>query len=82
MVATRNLGSSWLDNFLLGGFNHHIEHHLFPTIPKSRLGDARKITHTFCRTHGIPYRETTIGAAFRDIFRHFDAMAKPHAAIA
>lgn len=82
MVATRNLGSGWLDNFLLGGFNHHIEHHLFPTIPKSRLGDARKITHAFCRSHGIPYRETSIGAAFRDIFRHFDAMAKSHAAIA
>ncbi|MEE8154306.1 MAG: fatty acid desaturase [Phycisphaerales bacterium] len=76
VVATRNLGSTRLDDFVFGGFNNHIEHHLFPTMPKSKLRTARKITRAFCRKHDIPYREMTFTAAIREIFQHFDAMAK------
>lgn len=77
MVTTRNLGSTWLDNFLYGGFNNHIEHHLFPTMPKSKLVKARRITRAFCRRHGVPYRETKFAPAITEIFQHFEALAKP-----
>ena len=80
IVATRNLGSTRLDDFLFGGFNNHIEHHLFPTMPKSKLPAARKITKKFCQKHGIPYREMSFITAIGEIFRQFDAMAKEPAA--
>ncbi|MCZ6665779.1 MAG: fatty acid desaturase [Gammaproteobacteria bacterium] len=77
IVTTRNLGSSWLDNFLFGGFNNHIEHHLFPTMPKSKLVKARSVTRAFCRRHGVPYRESEFRPAIREIFQHFNSMARP-----
>jgi fatty acid desaturase len=59
LITTRNLGSSRLANLYFGGINHHIEHHLFPTIPSARLAKARRITRDFCKEHGLPYQETS-----------------------
>src|SRR6267143_1466174 len=39
--VTRNLGASRLHDFLFGGLNNHIEHHLFPSMPTARLRGAR-----------------------------------------
>ena len=73
--TTRNLGTSRLQDFVFGGLNNHIEHHLFPTMPTARLRAARPITREFCRRHGIVYHETTWLAAARDVTRHFKAMS-------
>ena len=82
IVTTRNLGSTRLDDFLFGGFNNHLEHHLFPTMPKSKLPRARRITREFCCEHGIPYREMSFTTAIREIFRQFNALAtEPAAAV-
>ena len=40
IAVTRNLGSSRLHDFLFGGINNHIEHHLFPSMPTARLPQA------------------------------------------
>jgi fatty acid desaturase len=57
LVTTRNIAGGHLRNLLSGGLNHHIEHHLFPGIPCQHLGEAGEITRSFCRQHGLPYRE-------------------------
>jgi fatty acid desaturase len=73
--VTRNLGASRLHDFLFGGLNNHIEHHLFPSMPTARLRSARHITREFCRRHGIVYREMSWFAAAREVARHFKAMS-------
>lgn len=73
--TTRNLGASRLHDFLFGGINNHIEHHLFPSIPTARLRAARPIVRDFCQRHGIGYREMSWPAAARDVTRHFKAMS-------
>lgn len=75
-ATTRNLGSSRLYDFLFGGINNHIEHHLYPSIPTARLRTARFITRAFCKDHGIPYREMGWLAAAREVFCHFKEMSK------
>ncbi len=75
LSTTRNLGSSRLHDFVFGGVNHHIEHHLFPSMPTARLRAARPIVRAFCRRHGLVYRETSWLAAARDVTRHFDAVS-------
>ncbi|MEK9661537.1 MAG: fatty acid desaturase [Alphaproteobacteria bacterium] len=67
VLATRNLGDSLLLSLLAGGANHHIEHHLFPTISVFRLRRARRITRDFCRTHGLPYRVSSLTSAIRSV---------------
>ena len=73
--VTRNLGMSRLADFIFGGLNNHIEHHLFPSMPTARLRSARRITRVFCRQHAIVYREMSWFAAAREVTRHFRAMS-------
>src|SRR3989442_1594521 len=68
--VTRNLGASRLHDFLFGGLNNHIEHHLFPSMPTARLRGARRITRDFCRRHRIAYSEMSWLAAARAGARH------------
>jgi len=75
LSVTRNLGASRLDDFVFGGVNNHIEHHLFPSMPTTRLRRARRITREFCRRHGIAYREMSWVEAAREVTRHFKAMS-------
>lgn len=75
LSTTRNLGTSRLHDVFFGGLNHHIEHHLFPSIPTARLRAARPITRAFCRRHGLVYQEMSWLAAARDVTRHFKAMS-------
>ena len=73
--VTRNLGASRLHDFLFGGLNNHIEHHLFPSMATARLRSARPIVREFCRRHGIVYSEMSWLAAAREVTRHFKAMS-------
>ena len=73
--VTRNLGASWWDNLIFIGVNNHIEHHLFPSMPTARLGQARRITRAFCARHGIAYQEMSWFAAAREVTRHLKAMS-------
>ena len=73
--VTRNLGASRLADFVFGGLNNHIEHHVFPSMPTARLRAARTITREFCRRHGIAYRETSWLQAAREVTAHFKAMS-------
>ena len=75
LSVTRNLGTSRLQDFVFGGLNNHIEHHLFPSMPTARLRRARRITREFCRRHGIAYREMSWVEAAREVTRHFKAMS-------
>jgi fatty acid desaturase len=73
--VTRNLDSSLMYDYLFGGINNHIEHHLFPAMPTARLRTARRITREFCRRHGVGYMEMPWLAAAREVTRHFKAMS-------
>lgn len=75
LSTTRNLGASRLHDFLFGGINNHIEHHLFPALPTARLRFARPITRAFCERHALPYHEMSWPAAARDVTRYFKAMS-------
>jgi len=75
IAVTRNVGSTWLHDFVFGGVNNHIEHHLFPSMPSARLRAARRITREFCRRHGVAYREMSWFAAAREVTRHFRQMS-------
>jgi fatty acid desaturase len=70
IAATRNLGSSRLLDFLFMGVNSHVEHHLFPTVPSTRLHRGRALLRQFCREERLPYQEARFDAAFVEVMRH------------
>jgi fatty acid desaturase len=71
VISTRNITPSPLTDFLFGGLNYQIEHHLFPTIPRANLGAARAIVRPFCAEQGLPYDEVGAWKSYRMMFDAF-----------
>ncbi len=43
VLTSRNVRGGWFTDIALGGLNHQIEHHLFPSMPSPNLRKARAI---------------------------------------
>jgi len=76
LITTRNAGTTKMEDFVLGGLNNHIEHHMFPTIASYNLRRARFITRQFCAEHGLPYHEVSYFTAVAEVYRHLQKMAR------
>lgn len=76
VVTARNITPSWFKDFLLGGLNYQIEHHLFPATPRRHLRSCRKIVKEFCAAHGISYKEDGFFKSYKDIFVHVHNVGK------
>jgi fatty acid desaturase len=72
LITTRNVAPGIATDFMMGGLNYQVEHHLFPNIPRHRLGAARRIVKPFCEQHGLFYYETSIWTSYAEVFRFFD----------
>lgn len=54
---TRNIAPSPFMNWIAGGLNFQVEHHLFPTIPRNNMPYIRPLVQKFCKENDIPYHE-------------------------
>jgi fatty acid desaturase len=77
VLTSRNLPSGPLTDFVFGGLNSQIEHHLFPRMPRPNLRHARVVVKAFCREHGLPYTETGIRESYALILRHLHDVSAP-----
>jgi fatty acid desaturase len=68
VLTARNVRSHPLNDMLFGGLNYQIEHHLFPTMPRSRLRQARAIVRPFCLAHGLPYEDVPALVSYRRVY--------------
>jgi fatty acid desaturase len=59
---------------LMGGLNMQIEHHLFPVLPRGRLGLARQHVREFCRSVGLPYAEVSWARSLWIVLAHLDSV--------
>ncbi len=72
VLTSRNLRPGPLVDFLYGGLNYQIEHHLFPTMPRNNFRHARPIVRDFCRIRNLAYTETGVVGAMRAITGHLE----------
>ncbi len=54
LYACRNINTSFLVGWLMGGLNYHSVHHAFPGIPFNRLGTAFQRIQGVLQQHGLP----------------------------
>jgi linoleoyl-CoA desaturase len=71
----------WVPNsrvaaFLLGGFNSHVTHHLFPTVSAAHYLALTPIVQAAARKHGLKYTETTFPGVIRAHFRMLRRMGQ------
>ncbi|WP_158895881.1 fatty acid desaturase family protein [Amycolatopsis anabasis] len=77
VLTSRNVtGGRWVD-FLLGGLNYQIEHHLFPSMPRPNLRRAQVLVHDFCTRHGIDYAQCGLTQSYAWVLRHLHAVGAP-----
>ncbi len=65
VLSSRNVLPHPVTDFVFGGLNYQIEHHLFPNMPRAHLGRARRIVKPFCLAHGLPYQEMGAFSSYR-----------------
>jgi fatty acid desaturase len=78
VVTSRNIRSSYLTDFLYGGLNYQIEHHLFPTMPRKALRQARPITIEYCSQIGLPYHEVGVFRSYAEVVIHLYRTTKAY----
>lgn len=78
VLGSRNVTSHPLWDYVFGGLNYQIEHHLFPTMPRVNLKRCRAIVKPYCAANGLDYTEVDpltsyrmIRAAYRDLQEQF-----------
>ncbi len=74
VVTSRNITGGRLTTFLLGGLNYQIEHHLFPTMPRSNLAKSQSIVREFCQANKVPYRACNLIDSYRQTLSHLRAV--------
>ena len=77
ILTSRNIRSHPLTDFLYGGQNYQIEHHLFPSMPRCNLHRSQVIVKAFCREQSIPYGEASIAGSYREILGHLHRVSAP-----
>ena len=77
VLTSRNVTGSRLVDWLLGGLNYQIEHHLFPNMPRPNLRRAQPLIRAFCRQHGLAYVEASMFGSYAEAVRHLHAVGAP-----
>jgi fatty acid desaturase len=77
VLTSRNVAGSRPVDWLLGGLNYQIEHHLFPTMPRPNLRRAQPLIRAFCQHHDLPYAEASLLGSYAQALRHLHTIGAP-----
>lgn len=77
VLTSRNVRGGRFTDVALGGLNHQIEHHLFPSMPAPNLRRARTLVREHCAELGVPYHETGLVQSWREALRHLRDVGVP-----
>ena len=70
VLTSRNVRGGPVTDWFLGGLNYQIDHHLFPSMARSRLKAAQPLIRAHCAALGLPYTETGLVESYRQGLRH------------
>ena len=77
VLTSRNVKAHPVTDFLYGGLNYQIEHHLFPSIPRNRMRELQVIVKAFCEERSVAYHETSTLGSYQEITDHLHEVSAP-----
>lgn len=77
VLTSRNVRGNRFVDYAFGGLNYQIEHHLFPSMPRSNLRHSQPLVEAYCTGRGIPYFQTSAFGSYRQVLRHLHAVGAP-----
>jgi fatty acid desaturase len=72
VLMSRNIRGGPVTDYMMGGLNYQIEHHLFPSMPRPNLKLAQPMVREHCRTHGVAYTETSLVRSYGIVVRYLN----------
>jgi fatty acid desaturase len=72
VLMSRNIRGNRFIDFMMGGLNYQIEHHLFPSMPRPHLRRAAPTIAQFCRDHDVPYTQTGLAESYGIVTRYIN----------
>ncbi len=76
VLTSRNVRGGRITDFVLGGLNYQIEHHLFPSMPRPNLRRARALVRGYCHDQGVSYREDGLVASYTQTLRYLSEVGR------
>ncbi len=76
VLTSRNVRGGLVTDFLLGGLNYQIEHHLFPSMPRPNLRHSQQLIRAFCQQHDLSYCQTTAIESYAQALRYLHAVGR------
>jgi len=67
LETTKNINPGLITDWICGGLNYQIEHHLMPTMPRHYLSKVKPIVMKFCEDNKLPYYSKDFLGCFMDI---------------
>jgi fatty acid desaturase len=77
VLTSRNVRGSRLVDWLLGGLNYQIEHHLFPNMARPNLRHAQPLVQAFCAQHDLAYVQASLVDSYAQAVRHLHTVGAP-----
>ncbi len=74
VLMSRNISGGPFISILMGGLNHQIEHHLFPSMARPALRRAQPLVAAYCAAIGLPYTQMTLWQSYRVIIRYLNSV--------
>ena len=75
LATTRNIDCSWWNDWLQGGLQYQIDHHLFPQMPRHKLAKVKPLVEQLCAKHRIRYQSTGFFEAVRYCLTDFKRLS-------
>ena len=72
VLMSRDIRGSVFLDFMMGGLNYQIEHHLFPSMARPHLRRAAPMIAAYCREHGVPYTQTGLWQSYAIVLRYIN----------
>ncbi len=76
VLSSRNVSPGLVADFVFGGLNYQIEHHLFTSMPRNHFAAARELVKAFCAEYGLPYAESGVVSVYRAIWSDLPRMGR------
>jgi fatty acid desaturase len=77
VLTTRNVRGGVFTDFLLGGLNYQVEHHLFPNMPRANLRKAQPIVQAYCERLHVKYTEMSLYGSYATAVKHLHRVGAP-----
>ncbi len=68
---------SKLVNWITGGLNTHVAHHIFPQVSHVHYYNLTIIIEEYCKANNLDYKKDTLAGGFRSHFRYLKRLSRP-----